>query len=96
MGSSIKEDDIVVANVGNTSLEWHSIRASAANVYNVNLGQCTPVALGLALALPDRVVIALDGDGNVLLNLASLLDEVLSSRVMGVNNGRANTSLIVK
>jgi thiamine pyrophosphate-dependent acetolactate synthase large subunit-like protein len=40
----------------------------------MNLGQCTPVALGLALALPHRRVIALDGDGNLLLNLASLAD----------------------
>ena len=35
---------------------------------------CTPVALGLALALPHRRVIALDGDGNLLLNLVSLAD----------------------
>jgi thiamine pyrophosphate-dependent acetolactate synthase large subunit-like protein len=40
----------------------------------MNLGECTPVALGLALALPNRRVIALDGDGNLLLNLVSLAD----------------------
>lgn len=74
LASMIGEDDIIVANVGNTSLELHSVRPSAANLYNVNLGQCTPVAQGLALALPNRRVLALDGDGNLLLNAASLAD----------------------
>jgi sulfopyruvate decarboxylase subunit beta len=69
-----KEDDLVVTNLGNTPHEWLSVRPSRANLYGMNLGQCTPVALGLALALPRRRVFALDGDGNLLLNLASLAD----------------------
>src|SRR6266478_9347361 len=69
-----KDDDLVVTNLGNTMHEWLSVRPSRANLYNMNLGQCTPVALGLALALPHRRVIALDGDGNLLMNLASLAD----------------------
>jgi thiamine pyrophosphate-dependent acetolactate synthase large subunit-like protein len=40
----------------------------------VNLGLCNAVALGLAVSLPGRQVVALDGDGNLLLNLASLAD----------------------
>ena len=67
-------DDLVVTNLGNTVFEWRTVRPSPANLYNVNLGQCTPVALGLALALPHRTVTALDGDGNLLLNLVSLAD----------------------
>jgi sulfopyruvate decarboxylase subunit beta len=69
-----KEDDLVVTNLGNTPHEWFAVRPSRANLYGMNLGQCTPVALGLALALPKRRVFALDGDGNLLLNLASLAD----------------------
>ena len=69
-----KEDDLVVTNLGNTPHEWLACRPSRANLYGMNLGQCTPVALGLALALPKRRVFALDGDGNLLLNLASLAD----------------------
>jgi thiamine pyrophosphate-dependent acetolactate synthase large subunit-like protein len=67
-------DDLVVTNLGNTVHEWFTVRDSRANLYGLNLGQCTPVALGLALALPHRKVIALDGDGNLLLNLVSLAD----------------------
>jgi thiamine pyrophosphate-dependent acetolactate synthase large subunit-like protein len=69
-----KDDDLVVTNLGNTPHEWLSVRPSRANLYGMNLGECTPVALGLALALPHRRVIALDGDGNLLLNLVSLAD----------------------
>ena len=74
LASMMPEDDLVVTNLGNTVFEWRTVRPSAANFYNVNLGQCTPVALGLALALPHRRVTALDGDGNLLLNLVSLAD----------------------
>ena len=74
LASMMAEDDIAVTNLGNTQHEWRIARPSRANVYGLNLGQCTPFALGLALALPNRRVIALDGDGNLLLNLASLTD----------------------
>ena len=69
-----RENDLVVTNLGNTAHEWYTVRPSRANLYGMKLGECTPVALGLALALPKRRVIALDGDGNLLLNLVSLAD----------------------
>ena len=78
LARSVREDDLVVTNLGNTMHEWSAVRPSRANLYNMNLGQCTPVALGLALALPNRRIIALDGDGNLLLNLASLADVAYS------------------
>ena len=71
---AVRDDDLVVTNLGNTMHEWLTLRPSRANLYHMTLGQCTPVALGLALALPHRRVIALDGDGNLLLNLVSLAD----------------------
>ena len=74
LAAVMREDDLVVTNLGNTMHEWLTLRPSRANLYNMNLGQCTPVALGLALALPHRRVIALDGDGNLLLNLVSFAD----------------------
>ena len=70
----IGEDDIVVANVGNTSHQLRQLRSSEANLYQINLGFATAVSLGLALALPHRRVVSLDGDGNILLNLSILAD----------------------
>jgi sulfopyruvate decarboxylase subunit beta len=74
MASLMTEDDLVVTNVGYVQHEWRVARPSRANLYGLNMGQCTAVALGLSLALPKRRVFALDGDGSLLLNLASLAD----------------------
>ena len=65
---------LVVANVGPISREWNALRPSDANLLQVNLGLCAAVGLGLAVSLPHRQVVILDGDGNLLLNLASLAD----------------------
>jgi hypothetical protein len=65
---------IVVTNVGPICREWNALRPSDANLLQVNLGLCAAVGLGIAVALPHRQVVMLDGDGNLLLNLASLAD----------------------
>jgi thiamine pyrophosphate-dependent acetolactate synthase large subunit-like protein len=36
------------------------------------MGQCSSIALGIALARPDVRVVCLDGDGSLLMNLGSL------------------------
>ncbi len=74
LAAMLAPDDIVVANVGPISREWNALRPSEANLLQVNLGLCAAVGLGLALPLPHRRVVILDGDGNLLLNLASLAD----------------------
>ena len=65
---------IVVTNVGPICREWNALRPSDANLLQVNVGLCAGVGLGIAVSLPHRQVVMLDGDGNLLLNLASLAD----------------------
>jgi len=65
-------DELVVANLANTSTEWRSLRPHDGNLYFVGMGMVTPYALGLALALPHRPVLALDGDGGILFELSVL------------------------
>jgi thiamine pyrophosphate-dependent acetolactate synthase large subunit-like protein len=65
---------IVVTNVGPICREWNALRPSDANLLQVNLGLCAGVGLGIAVSLPHRQIVILDGDGNLLLNLASLAD----------------------
>ena len=74
LAKAIAEDTIVVGNVGPISREWNAVRPSEANLLQVNLGLCCAVGLGIATVLPHRKVVVLDGDGNLLMNLASLAD----------------------
>ena len=74
LASIIDEATIVVANVGPISREWNALRPGDANLLQVNLGLCAAVGLGVSVCLPNRRVVLLDGDGNLLLNLASLAD----------------------
>ena len=65
-------DALVVTSAGAMTLEWHAVRPSDGNFRVRTLGLCSSVALGMALGLPKRRVIALDGDGSLLMNLCSL------------------------
>jgi len=65
-------DELVVTNLGAVRHEWQSLRPHHGNYHLQNLGLTSSMALGLALALPHRKVVAFDGDGSLLLNLGSL------------------------
>jgi sulfopyruvate decarboxylase subunit beta len=65
-------DALVVSSAGAMTLEWNAVRPSDGNFRVRTLGLCSSIALGMALGLPHRKVIALDGDGSLLMNLCSL------------------------
>jgi thiamine pyrophosphate-dependent acetolactate synthase large subunit-like protein len=65
-------DQLVVTNVARTGFETHMAMPREGNLYTMGMGLVTPVVLGIALSLPHRGVIALDGDGSLLLNLGAL------------------------
>jgi len=65
--------EVVVSNLGQASLDLQQIADRPLNCYTFGaMGQCSSVALGIALARPDVRVICLDGDGSLLMNLGSL------------------------
>ena len=68
----VKDEDLVVTTLGWVAGEWFALRPKESNLYQINMGMCTPLCLGLALVLPHRRVIALESDGSVLLNLSSI------------------------
>jgi len=65
-------EELVVTNLGAVRHEWQALRPHPGNYHLQNLGLTSSMALGLALALPHRKVVAFDGDGSLLLNLGSL------------------------
>jgi sulfopyruvate decarboxylase subunit beta len=65
-------EELVITNLGAVRHEWQALRPHGGNYHLQNLGLTSSVALGLALALPHRKVVAFDGDGSLLLNLGSL------------------------
>src|SRR5207245_5473998 len=72
LGGNIPNDVLVVSSIGNKSGFWGQLTEREANLFHATLGMCTPAAFGLALALPNRRVLALDSDGNLILNLGVL------------------------
>ena len=70
--ASSMTDELVITNLANTANEWRTARPHDGNFYFVGMGMVTPYALGLALALPHRRVLALDGDGGILFELSIL------------------------
>ena len=65
-------DELIVTNLGGVAREMFHIKDRDGNLYRPYMGHPTPLALGLALALPHRRVIAVDGDGSLLLGLSVL------------------------
>jgi len=65
-------DALVVTSAGANTVEWNACRPSDGNIRSRTLGLTCSIALGIALGLPKRKVIALDGDGSLLMNLCAL------------------------
>jgi thiamine pyrophosphate-dependent acetolactate synthase large subunit-like protein len=66
-------DEVVVTNLGQATLDMQQVEDRPLNCYTFgSMGQCSAIALGLALARPDVRVISLDGDGSMLMNLGLL------------------------
>ena len=65
--SSLKETDLVVAALAGTTADSYRILDRPGNLYLVGMGMVSQVAFGLATALPNCRVFALDTDGSMLL-----------------------------
>ncbi len=64
---------LVVCCNGYPSRELYALRDRPENFYMIgSMGLAGPIALGVALARPERRVVVLDGDGNVLMALGAM------------------------
>lgn len=66
-------EDLLVATTGFTGRELYALGDTANQLYMVgSMGCAVSLALGLAIARPERRVIAIDGDGAALMRLGAL------------------------
>jgi thiamine pyrophosphate-dependent acetolactate synthase large subunit-like protein len=66
-------DQAVIAGIGNANFDLYAAGHRAQNFYMLgSMGLAVPIALGVALAQPQRGVIALEGDGSLLMSLGCL------------------------
>ncbi len=65
-------DALVVGTAGGATVEWYHLHPSEGNFRSRTLGLASSIGLGIALGLPGRKVIVLDGDGSLLMNLCGL------------------------
>lgn len=65
-------DALVVTGAGGNTVEWYACRPGDGNFRVRTMGLVSSIALGMAVGLPHRRVVAIDGDGSLLMNLCSL------------------------
>jgi thiamine pyrophosphate-dependent acetolactate synthase large subunit-like protein len=69
----LKKDEAVVAGIGHTNFDLWAAGPRPQNFYMLgSMGLAVPIALGVAIAQPQRKVIALEGDGSLLMQLGAL------------------------
>lgn len=69
----LHHEEAVVAGIGNTNFDLWAAGQRPQNFYMLgSMGLAIPIALGVALAQPGRRVIALEGDGSLLMELGCL------------------------
>lgn len=67
------KDDLVISSTGMISRELFTIAESGRNFYMIgSMGQASSIGLGLALSLPEKRIVVIDGDGAILMNMGSL------------------------
>jgi thiamine pyrophosphate-dependent acetolactate synthase large subunit-like protein len=66
-------EEAIIGGIGNTNFDLWAAGQRSQNFYMLgSMGLACPIALGVALAQPHRHVIALEGDGSLLMQLGCL------------------------
>jgi thiamine pyrophosphate-dependent acetolactate synthase large subunit-like protein len=71
--AKLKHDEAVIGGIGNSNFDLWSSGQRPQNYYMLgSMGLAIPIAFGVAIAQPRRHVIALEGDGSLLMQLGCL------------------------
>lgn len=70
---SLTGSELIVSSTGMISRELFTIKDSPQNFYMLgSMGLASSIGLGLALCLPDKRVVVIEGDGSILMNIGSM------------------------
>lgn len=69
----LASDELLVSGIGNATFDLLGTSDRDENFYMMgSMGLGIPIALGLALAQPERTVVVMEGEGSILMNLGAL------------------------
>ena len=70
---SLSGSELVISSTGMMSRELFTIRDAPQNFYMIgSMGLASSIGLGLALSLPEKQIVVIDGDGSILMNMGSM------------------------
>ena len=73
LAGQLKRDEAVIGGIGNSNFDLWSAAKRPQNFYMLgSMGLAVPIALGVAIAQAPRHVVALEGDGSLLMQLGCL------------------------
>ena len=73
LSTVVDESVLTVTNLSSNARMWSALRGERPSFYGLNMGLCLPFAVGLSLAFPRRKVLALDGDGSLIIEASGLI-----------------------
>jgi sulfopyruvate decarboxylase subunit beta len=74
LADTLPQHALVVTALGNASYLWAAMHHRPENFYFEDaMGLALPLALGLAIAQPDRPVVVVEGDGAVMMHMGALV-----------------------
>jgi thiamine pyrophosphate-dependent acetolactate synthase large subunit-like protein len=74
LADTLPKDALVVTSLGNASYLWAAMHHQPQNFYFEDaMGLALPLALGLAIAQPERPVVVVEGDGALMMHMGTLV-----------------------
>ena len=74
LADTLPKDALVVTSLGNASYLWAAMHHRPENFYFEDaMGLALPLALGLAIAQPERPVVVVEGDGALMMHMGTLV-----------------------
>ncbi len=71
--AKLNNGEAVIGGIGNANFDLYAAGHRPQNFYMLgSMGLTAPIAMGVALAQPERGVVALEGDGSILMSLGCL------------------------